>query len=215
MTIHNLSEKLGNYFSQKIGQPEKAPILTYGLELIISESSKLMILLLLAYVCGLLLPMLLLLSTYIPLRLLTGGQHCSSSFRCLVSTLLFFPVLAFLASILPSFLEKIYLLAFAFGTSVLFVFILEKYGPGYSINYPDRSVHIIEKMKKYSFYFLIIWLTNILVLTHFIYNTSLYEIISASTAIGILWQGFLITPTGELLIKGVDSGLKSIKIGGD
>jgi len=212
MTLHDLSKKIANKLAFKAGEPEKAPVLAYGFELLIGESLKMIILVLTAYSFDLLIPTVLFMSTYVPLRLLTGGQHCSSNLRCLIATLLIFLPLSLLAFHLSFMFDQIYLIFFAFVSSILFVHIIEKYGPGFSINYTDSLLKITNSIIKYCFLFLTLWLVIILILSYFMSNTELYSLILVSTTIGVLWQGFLVTPIGHRFIKGIDAGLLLLKI---
>ncbi len=213
MTIHDLSEKLANHLSEITGDPKKAPILTYGLELIIGESVKIIALILTAYIFGLLIPVLLILCTSVPLRILTGGQHCSSSFRCLIGTIIIIPILAFSARLISTGMTQVQLLVFIFIESILFIGVLVKYGPGYSVNYPNPSTQILSKVKKHALIFLGSWLVVILLLCYFVDSNKLNALIITSTSVGVLWQGFLITPLGHRFITTMDKYLLLLKKG--
>jgi len=212
VSIRTISEKIGCYLSEKIEDPEKAPTLTYGLELIFSEIIKLTILLLVSYFFGLFTFTVIILSTSIPLRIITGGQHCSSSLRCQFGLLLTFPVLAYVAKIISYYINPVNLLLLALTSSVLMVLTLEKYGPGYSVNHPNPSQTLINKTKRYTYVFLISWLASVLSLVYFLNVFLTQSVIISSMSLGVLWQTFLLTPLGHQLILKVDKCLISLKI---
>jgi len=210
--VHELSEKLSNYLCQQAGNPEKAPVIAYGLQLIIGEFLKLTAIILISFILDLLTPVLLVMSTAVPLRVITGGRHNSSGLRCLITTLLTFPALAALATFLSNNLNILQLLIFAFVTSVFLVLILEKYGPGESVNYREPRVEITEKMKKYAFILVAFWLIAILAFAYLLSDLALYLTIIVSTSLGVLWQGILITPLGHLIVAGSDKLFDAVRI---
>ncbi|MBU7007272.1 accessory gene regulator ArgB-like protein [Phosphitispora fastidiosa] len=212
MTIHGLSERTGRYLAEKAGKPEQLPVLTYGLELIIGETIKLLLLVLIAYVLNLLLPMLFVFCTSIPLRVLTGGQHCSSSLRCLIVSLMAYIALGYLAVYLLSIMSPVNLLITAFLASIVMAATLDKFGPGYSVNYSSSSSKPTKTVTKLSFLFLAVWLVTILGVNITVGNQALSSTIIISTALGIYWQALMITPWGHKIINTADKGLCLLKI---
>jgi len=212
VTIRDLSERIGSFLSRTIDEPEKALVLTYGLELIIGETLKLVILILIAYILGLLTPTLFVLSTVIPLRILTGGQHSSSNLRCLTLTLIIILPLAFLSRYFSTVMNNMQSLSFAFIASVFFITILEQYGPGFSINYAEVSSETRKKVKVHSYIFVTIWLIAVLVYLFFSNNARLVSLVITSASVGVVWQGLLLTPLGHRFIKEIDTTLVSLKI---
>ncbi len=212
ITVRHLSEKASLYLAQKAGKPEQIPVLTYGLELIIGETIKLTLLILIAYVLDLLLPMLLIFCTSIPLRVLTGGQHCSSSLRCLVVSLIAYVSLGYLVTYLLIFMSPITVLLIAFLASIILAVTLDKFGPGYSVNYSNSLSRPTKKVIKLSYMFLAVWLVAILTVNVLVDNQALCSTIIISTALGIYWQALMITPLGHRLINSVDKGLCAIGI---
>ncbi len=212
MTVHSLSERAGRYLAEKAGKPEQIPVLTYGLELIIGETVKLILLVLIAHVLNLLLPMLLIFCTSIPLRVLTGGQHCSSSLRCLIVSLAAYVGLGYLAVYLLSIMSPVNLLITAFLASIVMAITLDKFGPGYSVNYSNSSSKPAKAVTKLSFLFLATWLIAILGVNITVDNQTLCSTIIISTALGIYWQALMITPWGHKIINAADKGLCLLKI---
>ncbi|WP_418791190.1 accessory gene regulator ArgB-like protein [Phosphitispora sp. TUW77] len=212
ITVHSLAEKAGLYLAERAGKPEQVPILTYGLELVIGETIKLLVFIITAHFLDLLLPMLLLFCTSIPLRVLTGGQHCSSSLRCLVVSLIAYVCLAYLAGYLAALMNVTNLILIAFLASIFLVVTLDKYGPGYSVNYSNSSSDPINTVTKFSFIFLAVWLITIFAVNLIINNQDIYSKIIISTALGIYWQTLMITPLGHKLISAVDKGLCQLGI---
>ena len=83
MSIHALSVKCAGYLARELGSDHRQEQrMAYGLEIILGEVIKVIILLLLAWLLGILPEILVLSFTASILRLASGGEHCSEYYRC-------------------------------------------------------------------------------------------------------------------------------------
>jgi len=194
MLIHRLSEKIADILATHIGWQNKTAVLTYGFELIIGESFKLALLISLSALFDLLTPTLLIMFTAIPFRLLTGGTHCTTYFRCVVLTLFAYLVLAAAASELYPFLanESSFVIL-----PILLIIGLTAIKLWVPCPNPNRSFDLpeIAKFRRLSRLFLISWGLVCLLFGIFAAGPA-FTMFFVSTAMGILWQIFLVSPPG-------------------
>ncbi|AGL01002.1 accessory gene regulator ArgB-like protein [Desulfoscipio gibsoniae] len=104
MSIHTwsiaLAEHICGELNNQKGGPSKA-VVAYGLEIIIEALIKIIAFILVPFALGILKPFLIAYFTAGILKLSSGGYHCSAYYRCLITTLLVFSAIAFLAIYLP------------------------------------------------------------------------------------------------------------------
>lgn len=212
MSIHRISKSLAKYLCLRNGTPDIENTMTYGIELIISEAGKGLVLLTVAYLMDLLVPVGWILLTAVSLRVATGGQHCSSHLRCTVMTLLTFLSLSYFAKIFVGFIHlNIWSLSCVFISSVLFILILETTGPGYSVNNPNPTTEMVNKVKKQSYLLITFWLLFAMLVFFFV-KSSKVALVMVSVATGMLWQGFCLTGAGHQFIRGVDRFMILLKL---
>ncbi len=211
VTIHSVSSYLANKLAEITNQRENTNKMTYGLELILGESSKLASLLLTAYIFDLFTPMLILLLVLTPLRVVIGGGHCTSSMRCLITAEIMYMLMALGINLMAKSVSLIYLFGLSVGVLCLLTVIVDRTGPGVSINYPNPSPEKIDQIKRIVFYQVTLYTIGILVLYAGVQN-SLASVVMASAAIGGLWQSIMATVVGEKIISIMDKGLLYAKI---
>ena len=109
-------EKICNKLTEKIQikmpeiDEERAEIINYGLQLVLGEIPKTFIILLIAYIFGVLKLSLLALILIIPYKTFSGGVHLKTHIGCIVATSLFYIGNAFLSKniiIEPNFIKYI------------------------------------------------------------------------------------------------------------
>ena len=89
-------EKICNKLTDKIRNKmpeiddERAEVINYGLQLVIGEIPKTFVLLLIAYVCGVLELSILALLFIMPYRTFSGGVHLKTHIGCIVGSSLFY-----------------------------------------------------------------------------------------------------------------------------
>lgn len=94
--MNELVEKFCNYLTKKIKKEmpdiddERAEVINYGLQLVIGEIPKTFILLLIAYLFGVLKLSILALLFIMPYKTFSGGVHLKTHIGCIVATSLFY-----------------------------------------------------------------------------------------------------------------------------
>lgn len=210
-SVNSLSSALAEKLTGITGKKDAVPKITYGLEMVIGETTKIICLLVTAYLINLLVPVIFLLLSIIPLRITTGGGHCTSSLRCLITSIVTYLMMAVAGVFMTRMLAPVYLLGFCLISFSLFAFLVDRYGPGHSVNYPVISQEIIEKIRRKVFMLMSIY--TVVILNAFYFDQGVTSsLILASAAIGVIWQSLMITTYGERLIAILDKSLLFAKI---
>lgn len=202
MLVHTVSDRIATRLAGYAGCQDKTAVLAYGLELIIGESFKLGLLFALSSIFGLLNPTLLFLSTAIPFRLISGGGHCSTYFRCVVLTIAIYLMLPAIVFKIHPLLDIKFALAILPIVLVVALIAISLWIPAEN---PNRSFNEKEKarFKKLSLAFIIIWLLGSL-LVYILIPGPAFKLYLASTLTGILWQIFLVSPIGYMFFAAVE-----------
>lgn len=207
--IHEVSLYFANRIAKYTNLTEKTDLMTYGLEMIIGESFKFLILLFISFYLGLLNVTLLILLAALPFRFISGGGHCTTFMRCSVTTISVYLALSILA-------QKIYSLIdfskFILGLPVLVgiaLLVILLWVPGTKDNLNLESVNQQIKYKVYSIIYLVIWLMGygLLVLIK-ADHTDKYLMY---TCIGIMWQVIFVSPLGYLFLAILEKTFNLIK----
>lgn len=92
---------------------ERAEVINYGLQLLIGEVPKTIIMILIAYICGALELTVLALLVMLPYRTVSGGVHLNTHIGCIIATSLFYTGNAVLSKYLIITTNVRYILTFA------------------------------------------------------------------------------------------------------
>lgn len=135
------------------------------------------------------------------LRIFSGGAHASVSRNCILGGGVIFTFLGLLAKLFfPS--SSIVLWLIVSGTVVFAFWSVHRYAPADTPGKPIVTKQQKDKLRKYSFVFLVGWFAATLLCLMGLVNVS-GKLLYAST-LGIIWQGFTLTPSGYRLIDFVD-----------
>lgn len=134
-------EKLCNRLTKKIQNKmpeidnERAEVINYGLQLVMGEIPKTIIILAIAYVFGALKLSILALLFVMPYKTFSGGVHLKTHIGCIVATSLFYVGNAFLSKsiVLEPFYIKYILIAVIW---IFSVFMIKLYAPADTENVP-------------------------------------------------------------------------------
>ena len=137
----NLIENICNKLTLKIRKEmpevddERAEVINYGLQLVIGEIPKTFVLILIAYLCGVLKLSIVALLAIIPYRLVSGGVHLKTHIGCIVGTSLFYVGSALLSKyiILEPMYVKYILIAIIWAFSMVMI---KLYAPADTENVP-------------------------------------------------------------------------------
>ncbi|MGN1270540.1 MAG: accessory gene regulator B family protein [Clostridia bacterium] len=134
-------EKICNKLTLKIKKEvpevddERAEVINYGLQLIIGEVPKTFILLIIAYLCGVLKLSIIALLAIMPYRTTSGGVHLKTHIGCIVGTSLFYVGSSLLSKYIV--LEPLYIKYILIAITWIFSMIMIKlYAPADTENVP-------------------------------------------------------------------------------
>ena len=183
-------EKFCNYLTNKIRKnmpevtDERAEVINYGLQLVIGEVPKTFIMLLIAYLLGVLELSILAFFMIMPYRSFAGGFHLKTHIGCIVGTTLFYCGNAMLSQsiIIESVLVKVTLI---FAIWVFSMWMIKLYAPADTENVPIIS----KKDRKFKKTMSYITMTITLIVSLFIKD----QVISNILIFGVLIETLTIT----------------------
>lgn len=191
--IDKFCEYLTNRIRKKMPEVdnEQAEIIMYGIQLIVGEVPKIILMIIIATFLGILWQTLLAFFLILPYKIVSGGFHLKSHLGCFLGTLIFYCGNATISSIvvLPT-REKIILIIF---NIILGIAMVSKYAPADTTNLPILTKKERKTKKILSYVFLIINM----IIAFVIPNT----IISNILIFGTLIQTFSITRLAYKLTK--------------
>ena len=182
-------EKICNWILKKMRKKmpdmtdEKAEVIEYGLELIIGEIPKMILLVAVSFILGIGWYMLFAYFALIPYKMVTGGFHLHTHLGCIIGSCIFYYGNIFLSRVLVfDNIQKYILVAltFLFG-----IFMISLYAPADTENVPIISKKERKQKKILSYIILIITLGISLVIPN--------PILSNILIIGIILQTVTIT----------------------
>lgn len=191
-------EKFCNYLTNKIRKSmpeitdERAEVINYGLQLVVGEVPKIFIMLLIAYLLGILKLSIISFLIIMPYRTFAGGFHLKTHIGCIVGTTLFYCGNVILSQhiILEQFLMKAILVLAVWIFSMCMI---KLYAPA-----DTESVPIIsKKTRKFKKIMSYITMTITLVLGLFLPNTTISNIL----IFGVLIETLAITRFLYMLTK--------------
>jgi len=204
--IDKFCEYITNKIRKKMPETddEQAEIILYGIQLIVGEVPKLILMIILSCVLGILWQTILAFFLMLPYKIVSGGFHLKSHIGCFIGTNLIYCGNAILSStiILPE-REKIILIIF---NLILGVLMISKYAPADTTNLPILTKKERKTKKILSYIFLIINM----IIAFVIPNTTISNIF----IFGTLIQTFSITRLAYKLTKneyGYENYLKEIE----
>ncbi len=209
--IHALAEQMGKYISKNTAatSTETAKI-SYGLEIILGAAMKCSLLLLTSYFLGIFYVMLIVLLTASAFRILTGGAHFSTYYRCLFAGLIIFNGLGYLTEVIANTINKDFVIPVISFIAVTGLVITYKYAPADAVIKPRKDSNKKLLIKELSFALVIIWYSTMMLLINpMTANIFWYEILIGST-LGFAWQFFTVTPLGFKSFGDIDEILNKI-----
>jgi len=210
MLIHNLCLRLSERLANQIGWREKTGILAYGLEMVLGESLKFGLLIILSAFFNLLTPIIFVLAVSVPLRLVSGGGHCTTQARCTVLTVLVYLPLAFAAkqlSVIYNNRLSFFILPLIVATTLI---VIHFWVPRENPNRKFKSENEKTKFRILSNLILLLWVISCVVIYIFSPSHS-FKLYFVSTAAGLLWQNFMVTPVGYRFISTLDTSFNLFK----
>lgn len=210
MSVHELAIRLGAYLGRELQVDRTQEMrMVYGLELFLGETIKFICIIILASIFSILPEVLLILAAACSLRLVSGGEHCSAFYRCLIGVILCFLLLGWLVHNLNPMLSTQQVILIAVICFLLAEIIFWKYAPGDTENKPITDAAEKARFKKWSLLMGGLYLLVMLVLSGV---TGLRPYILPIAA-GMLEQAFTVSPWGYHFLHFVDQALSFRKWG--
>lgn len=208
--MHNLCVKLAGYLATRTGQPERAAVLAYGLELMLGEVFKLTVLFIVAALLDIFPITFLVTVSTISLRLVSGGKHCTSHFHCFFATLAVFLTLGWLARIfVPWFsgpwLPWILIIAFIYLVTAIYLWV--------PLSNEHRKLDTPEKKKtlrRLSLFLVTGWFFSGILLMIFLKEKPFAGIYLTGITTGLLFQGLSVSPLGVKVTDGFGALAKAV-----
>lgn len=154
-------EKFCTYLTKKIQKEmpdvdnERAEVIKYGLELIIGEIPKMLLVIVIAFLLKIGWLVLFSYVVLLPYKVSSGGFHCKTHIGCFIGTCIMYYGTVFLAKYIifePVYIKYIFsLIVFIFG-----IIMISWYAPADTENVPILSLKERKKKKILSYIFLIV-----------------------------------------------------------
>ena len=128
--IENICNKLTLKIRKEMPEvdDERAEVINYGLQLVIGEIPKTFVLLIIAYICGVLELSIIALLAIMPYRLTSGGVHLKTHIGCIIGTSLFYVGSSLLSKYVV--IEPLYIKYILIGNTWVFsVIMIKLYAP--------------------------------------------------------------------------------------
>ena len=172
--IENICNKLTLRIRKEMPEvdDERAEVINYGLQLVIGEVPKTFVLLIIAYICGVLELSIIALLAIMPYRLTSGGVHLKTHIGCVIGTSLFYVGSSLLSKYVV--IEPLYIKYILIGITWVFsVIMIKLYAPADTENLPILRKK--ERKQKQILSYIII--TSEILIAIFIKNTTISGII--------------------------------------
>lgn len=161
--IATISQRLANYLISYIEQKNELDYLRYGLEIIISGFIKVIVLFSIAALLDYTHSTLIAFSTFALFRILTGGYHYSTYFRCLLAGIFLFIGISSFTNVVKSTIHHhtiSYLLLFSLIVGLIMTY---KYAPSNHF-YRITSVLLKKRLRISAFIAIVIWFISLEIL---------------------------------------------------
>lgn len=171
---------------------QKRSIYYYGFFIVFAAIVKGVILVSVAFLLGVLLPVLLITAAFASLRIIAGGYHMDTLGKCLFVSMGLFVAAALIAQHTYGLWSMISLVALITITFITGLYILIRYAPKDTPNKPITNPKEIRKFKCLSIVYLFILTIGAVALT-----ALAHKLFVLSLCFGILLELFAISPTGH------------------
>lgn len=203
--MEQAAHKIANRISANLGySQEKTEVIAYGLIAMIQMTTILIIVILIGLIGNFWLEALIVFFTGGILRKSIGGAHSKSYNGCLIISILTISLIAFLAKFLFVKSSPVFFIIFL-GIIYLFSFIVVyQKAPVDSPNKPIVKPEKIARLRRNAFITLSVYILVTSFLLYFSQQNYLLLNLALSIAFATLWQTFMLTRPGAMLIGTID-----------
>lgn len=193
--VKKMSDNIADYISNELNyDSERKEILSYGIEIFLGESLKIISIIVLSLILNIFSYTLIAMVSFMIFRTVIGGAHNSTYARCFLTSVLWILLIGFLGKNFYFITENYQWLAFlVLGLAVIFTII---WVPAGTEKKTIKNKALRYKMKIISFILLVLWITLILWS-----QDSVNKIYTLSSILGVSSTFFLVTPPAYTLMK--------------
>lgn len=210
MANHFLS-RIASFMGNKLGlSSEDEAVLLYGLEIVFSSSISFLLAIVLGIIFKVLAEVLMVIIAWFCLRQFAGGAHCSSMWRCALTSSLVPALLGLLAGWLSRYLQKnfiLYLFALIF---IAAVFITLRLAPADNPQKPVRSSRRRRRFRNLALAAEL--LLAILLLGAEMLAPGKYTSLVLAGALAVGVETFFLTPAGYRVMSRIDIFWGTLKV---
>lgn len=204
--INKCSYAGANYIMQKSDQNhEKRRIYYFGLQIFIGAVIETVILLVTAYLLGILLPVLIIVGVFSSLRKLAGGFHMDTYGKCMAVSMGLFIAAGIVSQYTYMYWGTGIILGLIAVSFLTALFILYKWAPLGTPNKPITKPSEIKKFKIMSIVFVFVWLVLVLLLVY--YRVYSYDMFAIAACFGLLLEIFTVTPSGHRFFHRINGNM--------
>ena len=205
-TRRNTAGELAHYLAKEVNLNEQdAATVRYGLELILGSIIKVSVVTAVSWWLGITLYVLTALLTSSLFRLLAGGVHCHTYWRCVVLGLVTSVLIGSLAPAIGSMVDGESLLLLILLTVLVGLYGVQKWAPADNPNKPIINQKKRMKFRQLSFLYVIVWGGVLTALIFSGYQVQVTFPLAVASLGGFLVQVFSLSPVGYRLVGAIDS----------
>lgn len=188
--MNYLAKKLAHMLFKYANGPFFEDEIRYGIEIALGALFQIVVILVVAQLLGVGQEVLAIIITAVLYRRYTGGPHCSTYYRCTITSLITFITLGFLTEYIPADYLPVYIICLAIGS----VLVIKSYVP------VDNPINVftdeLRKKKKQQSGLILLLLQVIIVIGYLLTQ----KLIVISILLGLLWQNFTLMPFGQTYV---------------
>lgn len=201
MSIHNAAVRWAAGLANELGSDQREENrMAYGLELLLGEIVKWIILLGLAIIMGIWSEVIIITVSASILRLASGGEHCNEYYRCMVGGTIWFLSLGWGVRYVNMSITEGGLLIIAAASFIAAIILLALYAPGDTENKPIKNENERTKFKRLSLILAVVYLVVMMGTA----QTEAAQWVCLPVTVGMLAQVFTVTPLGYRFLHWVD-----------
>ena len=187
-----LARKLAHILAENADDAFYEDEIRYGLEIVLGGLIQIVIIMAIALLLGMGEEVLAIITSTALFRRYSGGPHCQAYYRCTITSLITFIVLAYISSHIPT----IYLPVYMAGVSILVILVIHYYVPVDNPINPITDESIKRKRKQKSFWVVVLVLL-VTIITAYIMGKKL---IAIALLLGLFYQNITLLPWGSAYI---------------
>lgn len=171
---------------------EKRRIYYFGFQVLYGEIFKIIIIAFISLLLGIIVPELIILATFVSLRIFAGGYHMNTYGKCFYATLIIFLAAGAFIQYSPGIWSMEIILGLFIITSILAFYCVRKYAPRDTPNKPITDPDDISRFKRISTIHIVIWMLLMSILLYFKLNMPVI-----ASCIGLSIELLSISPAGH------------------